>query len=130
MLKNHRLASAIADCGFYEFKRQLEYKADWYGAKLTIVDRFYPSSQLCSSCHHRQKMPLHKRIYECGNCGEKIDRDLNASINLELYPTTESLSGSEACGESKLLNSKSVKDSAKQEVNIHPMKNGDLLHSE
>ena len=48
MLKNHRLASAIADCGFYEFKRQLEYKTNWYGSKLIIVDRFYPSSPLDS----------------------------------------------------------------------------------
>ena len=85
MLKNHRLASAIADCGFYEFKRQLEYKTDWYGSKLTIVDRFFPSSQLCSNCNHRQKMPLSKRVYSCENCGLKIDRDLNASVNLEKY---------------------------------------------
>jgi putative transposase len=83
MLKNHRLASAIADCGFYEFTRQLDYKADWYGAIIIKVDRFYPSSQLCSCCNHRQKMPLSKRTFPCGNCGVEIDRDLNASINLE-----------------------------------------------
>ena len=85
MLKNHRLASAIADCGFYEFKRQLEYKTHWYGSKLTIVDRFFPSSQLCSNCNNRQKMPLSKRVYSCEKCGLKIDRDLNASRNLEQY---------------------------------------------
>jgi len=123
MLKNHRLASAVADCGFYEFRRQLEYKTEWYGSKLIIADRFYPSSQLCSNCQNKQKMPLSKRVYECENCGLKIDRDLNASINLELYPTTDSLSGSKACGESNQLNSKSVKDSMKQEVNIHLLDN-------
>ncbi len=48
MLKNHKLASAIADCGFYEFKRQLTYKCECYGSKLVIADRFYPSSQICS----------------------------------------------------------------------------------
>lgn len=130
MLKNHRLASAIADCGFYEFRRQLEYKTEWYGAKLIIVDRFYPSSQLCSNCQNKQKMPLSKRVYECENCGLKIDRDLNASINLELYPTTDSLSGSQACGESNQLNTLCIKDSVKQEVNVHPMKSGDLLSHE
>ncbi|MFB2896266.1 RNA-guided endonuclease InsQ/TnpB family protein [Aerosakkonemataceae cyanobacterium BLCC-F50] len=103
MLKNHRLASAIADCGFYEFKRQLKYKAIWYGAIVIEVDRFYPSSQLCSCCHHRQKMPLSKRTFKCGNCGVEIERDLNASINLENwhpdidYPLTVSSTGL-ACG--------------------------------
>ncbi|XWK88592.1 MAG: RNA-guided endonuclease TnpB family protein [Phormidium sp.] len=123
MLKNHRLASALADCGFYEFTRQLEYKADWYGATIIKVDRFYPSSQLCSCCHHRQKMPLSKRTFKCGNCGREIDRDLNASINLENwhpeidYLKTVSSTGL-ACGESHQLNGTAVKDSTKQEVNV------------
>ncbi|NEQ73437.1 MAG: IS200/IS605 family element transposase accessory protein TnpB [Okeania sp. SIO2C9] len=85
MLKNHKLASAIADCGFYEFKRQLTYKCEWYGSNLVIADRFYPSSQLCSHCGHQQKMPLHKRTYECRNCGFSADRDFNAAVNLENY---------------------------------------------
>ncbi|WP_254564909.1 transposase [Oscillatoria sp. HE19RPO] len=83
MLKNHKLAGAIADGGFYEFRRQLEYKCEWYGSKLTLIDPWYPSSQICSNCGHRQKMPLHKRQYDCPNCHLSIDRDLNASINLE-----------------------------------------------
>ena len=85
MLKNHKLASAIADCGFYEFKRQLTYKCELYGSELIIADRFYPSSQLCSQCGHQQKMPLSERLYECGNCGFKADRDFNAAVNLENY---------------------------------------------
>jgi len=85
MLRNHKLASAIANCGFYEFKRQLTYKCEWYGSELIIADRFYPSSQICSHCGHQQKMPLNVRTYECGHCGFKADRDFNAAINLENY---------------------------------------------
>lgn len=98
MMKNHKLASAIADSGFYEFKRQLTYKAEWYGSKVIVINRFYPSSQLCSHCHHRQPMPLHLRTFECGKCGLVIDRDLNASINIENYPKTAASSAVEACG--------------------------------
>ena len=84
MLKNHRLASAIADCGFYEFRRQLEYKADWYGAVVHIVDRFFPSSKTCSNCHEiKRDLKLKDRTFNCSHCGLNIDRDLNASINLE-----------------------------------------------
>lgn len=85
MLKNHKLASAIADSGFYEFKLQLDYKAQWYGSKVTIIDRWYPSSQLCSSCGSRQPMPLKVRHYDCSHCGLSIDRDLNAAINIKNY---------------------------------------------
>jgi len=83
MMSNHCLASAIADMGFYEFRRQLEYKCQWYGTSLKVVDRFFPSSQICSNCKHKQKMPLKERVYNCPECGLSIDRDLNASINLE-----------------------------------------------
>ncbi len=94
MLKNHKLASSIADCGFYEFRRQLEYKCQWYGSELVIVDRFYPSSQLCSNCGQKQKMPLKERVYKCKACGLCLDRDLNAAINLS---RTVGLTGI-ACG--------------------------------
>lgn len=123
MLKNQRLASAIADCGFYQFKRQLEYKCQWYDSTVVKVDRFYPSSQLCSCCNHRQKMPLKTRVFNCGNCGITKDRDLNASINLERwhesidYPKTASSAGF-ACGGSHKLNGTAVKDSLKQELDI------------
>jgi putative transposase len=94
MLKNHKLARAIADCGFGEFRRQLEYKCQRYGSELVIVDRFYPSSQLCSDCGHQQKMPLKERVYNCPSCGITLDRDLNAAINLS---RTVGLTGI-ACG--------------------------------
>jgi putative transposase len=82
MLANHKLAGAISDCGFYEFRRQLEYKCQHYGSELLLADRFYPSSQLCSGCGHQQKMPLSVRIYDCPICGASLDRGLNAAINL------------------------------------------------
>jgi transposase, IS605 OrfB family, central region len=109
MLKNHKLAGSIADCGFYEFRRQLEYKAKLYDCQLVVADRFYPSSQLCSRCHHRQKMPLHQRVFRCERCDfGPIDRDLHSALNLvkwyfEVYlgiKTTPSSGGSHACGDS------------------------------
>lgn len=83
MVKNHKLASAILDGGFYEFKRQLEYKCLWYGSVLTIIDRWYPSSKTCSNCNNIKKdLKLSHRVYDCLECGFSSDRDLNASINL------------------------------------------------
>ncbi len=82
MLANHKLAKSIADQGFYEFRRQLEYKTLAYGSELVVVDRFFPSSKTCSNCGHVQDMPLNVRTYDCPDCGISIDRDLNASINL------------------------------------------------
>jgi putative transposase len=84
MLKNPGLSGSIADdAAFYEKCRQLDYKSSRYGSKLMIADRFYPSSQRCSNCGSRQKMPAVCRTFECQNCGVKIDRDLNARGNLE-----------------------------------------------
>ena len=83
MLKNHRLAQAIADGGFYEFRRQLEYKCEWYGSKLTVVDRFYPSSKTCCDCGEvKRDLKLKDRTFICPSCGFFLDRDLNAAINL------------------------------------------------
>ncbi len=85
-LKNHKLAGAIADCGMYEFKRQLEYKTEKFSSQLILVDRFFPSSQICSNCgNHRHKMPLKSRVYQCPDCGHTEDRDLNAAKNIERW---------------------------------------------
>lgn len=85
-LKNHKLAGAIADCGMYEFKRQLEYKTEKFSSQLIMVDRFFPSSQVCSNCgNHRHKMPLKNRVYVCPDCGHTEDRDLNAAKNIERW---------------------------------------------
>jgi putative transposase len=85
MMANHKLAGAVADANFSEFGRQIEYKAQRYGARVVLVDRWYPSTKLCSSCSNIQPMPLSVRVYECSACGLKADRDLNAALNLEQY---------------------------------------------
>lgn len=87
MLANHKLAQAIADCGFYEFRRQLLYKAKKFGCEIILADRWFPSSKTCSNCGHIQDMPLSERVYSCNSCGHAIDRDLNAAINLSRLAT-------------------------------------------
>jgi putative transposase len=83
MLSNGNLALSISDCGFYEFKRQLEYKSKKFDCQLIIADRWFASSKICSTCGHKHEtLTLKDRIYECSNCGLKIDRDLNAALNL------------------------------------------------
>ena len=82
MVKNHKLSQVISDCGFGEFRRQLNYKAKKFGSEIIVADRFYPSSKTCSNCGHIQDMPLKERVYSCGNCKHILDRDLNAAINL------------------------------------------------
>ncbi len=83
MSKNHKLASAILDGGFYEFRRQLTYKCEWYGSLLTVADRFYPSSKTCSSCGiKKMTLKLSERTFNCESCSFSCDRDLNASLNL------------------------------------------------
>jgi putative transposase len=83
MMKNHHLAQAIADVGMYEFRRQLQYKGQWYGCKVLLADRFFPSTKRCSQCGHEKSISLAERVYSCEYCGQVIDRDLNAAINLE-----------------------------------------------
>ena len=73
---NHKLAKLISDQGFYEFRRQLEYKCQWYCSELVIVDRFFSSSKTCFNCGHVQDIPLNLRTYDCPDCGLWIDRDL------------------------------------------------------
>ncbi len=83
MMKNRRLARVIADVGFYEFRRQLKYKCQWYGSELVVVSRTFPSSKKCSQCGYRKKeLSLTERVYHCEQCGLVIDRDLNAALNL------------------------------------------------
>ncbi|MCC3422329.1 MAG: transposase, partial [Microcoleus sp. PH2017_07_MST_O_A] len=82
MLANHKLAGAISDLGFYEFRRQLEYKCKMYGSQLVLVDRWFPSSKICANCGHKKDMPLSVRTYDCPACGLSVDRDLNASLNI------------------------------------------------
>ncbi|MBR0060536.1 MAG: transposase [Selenomonadaceae bacterium] len=86
MMSNRHLAKAVQEQGFYEFRRQIEYKAAWSGLRVVIADRFYPSSKKCIACGHVKKnLRLSERIYHCENCGNEIDRDLQAAINLKRY---------------------------------------------
>jgi putative transposase len=98
MLKNHHLAQAIGDVGFAEFKRQLLYKASWYGSRVLLADRWEPSSKRCSGCGWADEdLTLSDRTFQCEQCGLVLDRDLNAAINLEQL--AGSLSDSQnACG--------------------------------
>ena len=84
MVRNHRLAKNIADASWGEFRRQLEYKAAWYGKRVVTIDRFFPSSQLCSSCGTQWSgaKALSVRRWECPTCGALNDRDLNAAKNI------------------------------------------------
>ena len=83
LMKNHHLARAIGDVSWHEFVRQLSYKADWYGKKIVTISRWFPSSQLCSTCGFSSgKKPLSIREWTCEKCGTYHDRDINASINI------------------------------------------------
>ena len=83
MLRNHKLAESIQELNFGEFKRMLEYKANWYGRKLVFVDRFYPSSKTCNHCGYvNKKLKLSDRQWICPDCGKIIERDYNAALNI------------------------------------------------
>ena len=85
MVKNHRLAKAVSDASFGEFRRQLDYKTARTGAALHVVDRWYPSSKTCSKCGAvKAKLSLNERVYRCDGCGLVMDRDLNAAINIKV----------------------------------------------
>jgi putative transposase len=103
LLKNHHLAQAIANVGFGEFRRQLTYKAAWYGSRVILADRWEPSSKTCSGCGwYDANLTLADRTFQCQNrqvpCGLVMDRDLNAAINLSTLAGSSSESRN-ACGE-------------------------------
>jgi putative transposase len=85
VLTNHKLARAISDVGFGEFRRQLAYKAAWYGGQLIVAGRFFRSSKMGSRCHakrNKELLSLGERVFKCEICGFECDRDLNAALNL------------------------------------------------
>jgi putative transposase len=96
MVKNRRLARSIMDMGFFEFRRQLEYKAAMRGGQVVVADRFFASSKTCSACGHQlDDLPLSVRRWTCQDCGAVHDRDVNAAKNLLAYGLA-ALSGSTA----------------------------------
>ena len=85
MMKNRHLSKSVQQQGFYEFKRQIEYKSAWNNIPVILADRFFPSSKLCSCCGAIKKdLKLSDRIYRC-ECGNVMDRDYQAAINLKRY---------------------------------------------
>lgn len=95
----------VSDLSYFTFQTMMFYKASRAGKVCAKVGRFDPSSQICSKCGHRQKMPLDVRTYECPECGQVVDRDLNAAINIRnfalrnILKNTEGTSGINACGD-------------------------------
>ncbi len=121
MMRNRRLARALADVKFYEFRRQLEYKCTWYGSELQVAPRTFPSSKKCSSCGHKKKeLSLSEREYNCEECGLKIDRDLNAALNLVAVslPETQNARGEDVRRFRKSSEICMAQTSVKQEPNI------------
>jgi len=109
--KNRKLARAVLDMGFFEFRRQLEYKSKMKGGLVVVADRFYPSSKTCSDCGCKYSgLHLSVREWACPECGRRHDRDLNTAINLKKYAVSYTVS---ACGE--LVETIT---SVKQELNI------------
>jgi putative transposase len=108
MSQNGNLSQAIYDVSWGMFRRMLEYKCQWYGARLIVVPQDFPSTKTCSHCGEvGPPLPLSQRVFRCEACGLEIDRDWNAALNLWQYglatlngPTGSSL-GSNACGEGK-----------------------------
>ncbi len=99
MLRNRRLARSISDGGFFELRRQLEYKARMYGSRIVIADRFYPSSRTCSCCGVvKETLALSERTFRCDDCDFEMDRDLNAARNLERMAASPAVT---ACGEER-----------------------------
>lgn len=121
----------VSDLSYYTFQSMLQYKAMKHGKKVAKIGRFEPSSQICSHCGHRQKMPLSERTYQCQRCGMKLDRDVNASINIRDFAIRKSLgedfstvgtTGINACGDdtSGIVESKSTILSVVAETRTFP----------
>jgi len=97
MLCNRHLARSIADMSFFEFRRQLTYKAERLGGRVIVADRWFPSSKICSACSSKNDaLTLSVRLWTCPSCGTSHDRDVNAAINLRNLAVSSTVS---ACGE-------------------------------
>lgn len=98
MMRNRRLSRSIGDMGFYEFRRQLEYKGALYNSKIAVADRWFASSKICSKCDYKMEtLPLSIREWRCPYCGMLHHRDLNSAVNLEKWAVSSTVT---ACGAS------------------------------
>jgi len=122
MMSNRHLARSIADMGFFEFRRQLDYKAVQRGGLVVVADRWYPSSKTCSTCGSVQKnLPLSTRQWVCSGCGTRHDRDVNAARNLATNTVSSTVL---ACGEEgtgRARKSAVKPASVKQEISTEPV---------
>jgi putative transposase len=117
LVGHYKLALAKQDVSLGEFRRQIEYKARWYGKTVIIADQFFPSSKTCSCCGWKDNdQTLSDRVFNCQQCGLIIDRDLNAAKNLARYGSTAKYVESEACGEGSSVSETVHSPSLKQEV--------------
>lgn len=122
MVKNRHLSRSVSDMGFFEFRRQLDYKAARRGGVVVVADRWYPSSKTCSNCWHKlETLPLAVREWTCPACGADHDRDVNAAINLRnlAVSSTVSACGEEGSGLGRKLKTKPAP--VKQEVSFEPV---------
>lgn len=103
LMANHKLAQAIADCGWSEFLRQLEYKCEWHDRKLVAISRWFPSTKRCFDCGHiNDKLTLSDRAWTCDNCHAVLNRDLNSSRNIKAVGQTVFACGSGTGGDGSL----------------------------
>jgi putative transposase len=122
MVKNRHLARSIADMGFFEFRRQLEYKTAMRGGQVVVADRWFPSSKTCSACGSVQKeMPLSVRQWTCPDCGVVHDRDLNAATNLKNMAVSSTVSACGGEGAGLGSDAKAKPAPMKQEVSFVPV---------
>jgi len=122
MARNRHLARSIMDMSFFEFRRQLEYKAAMRGGQVVVADRWFPSSKICSACGVKiETLPLSVRQWDCPDCGASHNRDLNAARNLATYAASSAVSacGEDGSGSGRKTGAKPA--STKQEVSFVPV---------
>ena len=122
MVKNHKIARAISDMGFYEFRRQLEYKAAMRDRSVIVVDQWFPSSKTCSVCGFKQEtLPLSVRNWECPTCNTVHNRDQNAAQNLVQYAVGSTVSACGVDGSGNRIYPIVKPATMKQEANTNPV---------